>query len=407
MKKLLFIFIIAISACRNSSDNQPKDLRLIDVEGGVGKGRLVKLSEIAESIEYIPLETNSESVVGKISFDRVFYENERIYLMLQNMSIIIFDRDGQYLNKINKYGRGPQEYDGAHTVDIDLKTGDISVLAYNKIVEYSLDGDFKKVVNYKDNDFLSKHNIIGFIKSDLNYFLRSTINDRSQHSGFLIDSTARLLLSVEYPGEDYEKVTTYSALLSIMKPMIFRHKNAVRIKNGLNKYILTINEDNSIDTAYIINFGKYAPDPLKRDHFRVYAPFIYSQFWIFESDQYLFMTFHTGSLSDKIAKMFKKGGLKGEYDYDFECSVFNKKTGEFQFILQPEINQLGFVEDFEEGPAVWPKYVSSDGFMISYMYAHEFKAHAETHEVSEKFKSIADNLKDTDNPVIVKVKLKN
>lgn len=74
MKKLIFILIIVITACRNSSDNQPKDLRLIDVEGGVGKGRLVKLSEIAESIEYIPLETNSESVFGKILYDRIFYE---------------------------------------------------------------------------------------------------------------------------------------------------------------------------------------------------------------------------------------------------------------------------------------------------------------------------------------------
>jgi len=44
--------------------------------------------------------------------------------------------------------------------------------------------------------------------------------------------------------------------------------------------------------------------------------------------------------------------------------------------------------------------------MITYMYAHEFKAHAETHEVSERFKRIADSIKDTDNPVIVRVKLK-
>lgn len=406
MKKLIFILIITITACRNSSDNQPKDLRIIDVEGGVGKGRVLKLSEIAESIEYIPLETNSEAVIGKIFADRIFYEKGFFYLMEQNRSIIIHDNDGKYFNKINKLGRGPQEYDTTFTVDIDLKTGNISVLASNKIIEYSLDGDFKKVVNYRDSDFLSKHYIIGFIKSDLNYYLLSTINDRSQHSGFLIDSTARLLLSVEYPQEDYEKVTTYSALLSIMDPMIFRHKNAVRIKNGLNKYILTINEDNSIDTAYIFNFGKYAPDILKRDHFRSHAPFIWNKFWIFESDQYLFMTFHTGSLSEKPAKMFKKGGAKGEYIYNFECSIFNKKTGDFQFILQPEINQLGFVEDFEGGPAVWPKYVSSDGYMITYMYAHEFKAHAETHKVSDKFKNIADSIKDTDNPVMVRVKLK-
>ncbi|OFY11888.1 MAG: hypothetical protein A2X16_06115 [Bacteroidetes bacterium GWF2_39_10] len=405
MKKLIFILIIAITACRNSSDNQPKDLRIIDVEGGVGKGRLVKLSEIAESIEYIPLETNSEAVVGKIFFERIFYEKGFFYLMEQNRSIFIHDNDGKYFNKINKLGRGPHEYDTTFDMDVDIITGNIYVLASNKIIEYSLDGDFKKVVNYKDNGFLSKHYIIGFIKSDLNYFLLSTINDRSQYSGFLIDSSLRLLLSVEYPGEDYEKVTTYSALLSIMDPMIFRHKNAVRIKNGYNKHIISINRDLSIDTVYIFSFGKYTADLLNSSHFLSRSPYIWNRFEIFESDQYLFMIFHVGPLADKPAKMI---GMRGnQYDYQHDCSFFNKRTGEFQFIHQPEINQLGFVEDFEGGPAVWPKYVSSDGYMITYLYAHEFKAHAETHEVSDKFKSIADNLKDTDNPVIVRVKLKN
>ena len=88
MKKLIILFIIAITSCQNNSGNQPKDLRIIDVEGGVGKSRLVKLSEIAESIEYIPLETNTNNLVGKIHNNMIYYENGLFYMMEPNRSII-------------------------------------------------------------------------------------------------------------------------------------------------------------------------------------------------------------------------------------------------------------------------------------------------------------------------------
>ena len=405
MKKLIFILFIVIAACRNSSDNQPKDLRIIDVEGGVGKGRLVKLSEIAESIEYIPLETNSEAVVGKIYAHRIFYEKGFFYLMEQNRSIIIHDNDGKYFNRINKFGRGPQEYDGVSDIDIDLRTGNLHIMTHNRILEYSVNGDFKGVVNFGNNDYLSKQPLCNFRKTENYFFLLSGVNNKYIHSGFLIDSSVNLLKRVEYPKDDYEKVTNYQSLYSFMFPRIYKFRNEIRLKNGYNKHIISINRDLSIDTVYIFSFGKYTADLLNSSHFLSRSPYIWNRFEIFESDQYLFMIFHVGPLADKPAKMI---GMRGnQYDYQHDCSFFNKRTGKFQFILQPEINQLGFVEDFEGGPAVWPKYVSSDGYMITYLYAHEFKAHAETHEVSDKFKSIADNLKDTDNPVIVRVKLKN
>ncbi|HCV16307.1 MAG TPA: hypothetical protein DF637_08240, partial [Rikenellaceae bacterium] len=74
MKRILFLLIVVFTTCQCSNSEKDKELRVIDVEGGVGKGRLVKLSEIAESIEYIPLETNSELMLGKIFYDRIFYE---------------------------------------------------------------------------------------------------------------------------------------------------------------------------------------------------------------------------------------------------------------------------------------------------------------------------------------------
>ncbi|MDO9680566.1 MAG: 6-bladed beta-propeller [Bacteroidales bacterium] len=402
MKKLIFILIIAITACRNSSDNQPKDLRLIDVEGGVGKSRLVKLSEIAESIEYIPLETNTNNLVGKIHNNRIYYENGLFYMMEPNRSIVIFNSKGKYFNKINKLGRGPQEYDGVSDIDIDLRTGNIHIMTHNRILEYSVDGVFVKVVNFQNNPILNDQILNKVQKIGNNFFLLAHITKRTKHSGFIIDSASNILKSIYYPESQYEIYKRSPDL--IMQPISFMYKENVRLIKGYSQEILSIREDFRIDTAYILNYGKYSVDLNNSSHLLSRAPYIWPRFKIFESDQYLFMFFHVGPLADKPAKMI---GTRGnQYDYQHDCSFFNKKTGEFQFILQPEINQLGFVEDFEGGPAVWPKYVSSDGYLITYLYAHEFKAHAETHEVSERFKQIAHSLKDTDNPVIVRVKLK-
>ncbi|PKO97475.1 MAG: hypothetical protein CVU12_00385 [Bacteroidetes bacterium HGW-Bacteroidetes-7] len=401
MKKLILILFIAITACHNSNDSQSKDLRVIDVENGVGKGRLVKLSEIAESIEYIPLETNSELVLGKIFYDRIFYENGIFYLMERNQSTILFDKKGRYLNKISKPDKEPRIAGMSLDVDVDLNTGNILLMDKQRIYEYSTAGELIKTVSFRDNPLLTNLHLNRFKKIDQNYYLLLHVNQNTMYSLVLLDTATEITSKIMYPQEDYEIFS--GKPLQVAQPNFFKYKESVRLINGYSNCILSIDKDHNIDTAYFLNFGIYRADINNPDQFSFKAPWLWSRFEIYESDTYLFMTYHLGSLSENPAKVI---GRRGPYDYQHECSVFNKKSGEFQFIHQPEINQLGFVEDFEGGPAVWPKYVSSDGYLITYMYARDFKSHAETHKVSNKFKKIAQSMNDTDNPVIVRVKLK-
>jgi hypothetical protein len=117
------------------------------------------------------------------------------------------------------------------------------------------------------------------------------------------------------------------------------------------------------------------------------------------------MQFNMGSLPHK--KVMLKRGKAGEtVELPIAESIFNKKTGEFIFIDQPEFNQFGFKDDLQGGPAIWPYYISEDDYMVTLINAHNFIEHAKTYEVSDKFKKVADNLKETDNPVLVLVKLK-
>ena len=325
--------------------------------------------------------------------------------MDQKRSITIYGKMGEFLNKVYKYGRGPQEYEMTLGVDIDISNGNIIVMGMHRILEYNSKGDFIRTVIFADNPRLVDQYLEQIKKIGELYFVLTHINKKTKYSGVLIDSSSKILTSISYPEDDYDRYLSTGPLHPIMQPIFFKHKENVRLINGYNDYILSIGGKNSIDTVFKLNYGRYKADKNYGSQMMFKSPYIWPKFKIFESDQYLFMIFHVGPLADKPAKMI---GMRGnQYNYQHDCSFFNKKTGDFQFIHQPEINQLGFVEDFEGGPAVWPKYVSSDGYLITYMYAHEFKAHAETHEVSDKFKSIADNLKDTDNPVIVRVKLKN
>jgi len=59
---LLIVMTITLFSC--IQEEKTKDLRVIDLAGNVGKTSVVNLSEIAESIDYIPLETNDESLLA-------------------------------------------------------------------------------------------------------------------------------------------------------------------------------------------------------------------------------------------------------------------------------------------------------------------------------------------------------
>jgi hypothetical protein len=92
--------------------------------------------------------------------------------------------------------------------------------------------------------------------------------------------------------------------------------------------------------------------------------------------------------------------------YPYNHSVFNKKTGKVKLLEQPEINLFGFVEDFENGPPIWPLYVSSDNKMISILSACDLIRYVKEHKVSEKLSAIINNLNESDNYILIKANLK-
>ncbi|MDP3452963.1 MAG: 6-bladed beta-propeller [Bacteroidales bacterium] len=112
-------------------EEKTKNLRIIDLAGTVGKTSVVNLSEIAESIDYIPLETNDEALLSPPLMNLNFV-NGKLYISQFRTEIKIFNQDGSFIKIFNKKGRGPQEYESLSDFYIDPLSSDLLIYSHRK-----------------------------------------------------------------------------------------------------------------------------------------------------------------------------------------------------------------------------------------------------------------------------------
>ena len=87
--------------------------------------------------------------------------------------------------------------------------------------------------------------------------------------------------------------------------------------------------------------------------------------------------------------------------------VFDKSTGELALMRQPIKGKLGFKNDIDNGPVIWPHYISTNNELVTYIYPEDFIEYYEnTENPSPRMTEIAKNLKIDDNPIVIIAKLK-
>jgi len=233
----LVIVIIALFLISCEHENKINDLRVIDVAGSIGKGRVVGLSEIASEISYIPLGTNDSSLV-QILRRGLFFEGGLIYVNEvkgHHSSILkIFNTKGEFIRQFNRYGRGPQEYGYISDLQIESSTGNICIRSFDKITEYTSGGQFIRSVNYRTNVNSSGYNFTKFCKLDENtYFLSASMAKVNDYSVVVVDTTSNYKLTIKYPEAEKKLVSELSRAYSFTDPRIFKFRDSVRVINGL------------------------------------------------------------------------------------------------------------------------------------------------------------------------------
>lgn len=119
---MLFAWVVGIaslvSACQSSEKSNGSEalaVGVVQLEELLGSKEEMRLSDLAESVSYIALETSDSCVLDPSQY--VIRKN-RIYIRNRNETVFLFDDKGKFVRQIGKMGSGPMEYQGVQELSV-------------------------------------------------------------------------------------------------------------------------------------------------------------------------------------------------------------------------------------------------------------------------------------------------
>jgi len=158
LRRFLLLLLIGLSSC-NSSNNKEvytDDILRITVFPTKDNINYLYASEVISDIEYIPLETSIQCLIGEYFLTSI---SENFILVYSRPHCILFSRQGKYIRHIGSQGQGPEEYYIVSSMSIDEKSNMIYMVGMSELLAYRISGEFVKKFNLKE--FSNKVGISG------------------------------------------------------------------------------------------------------------------------------------------------------------------------------------------------------------------------------------------------------
>ncbi len=409
MKTRLLIFSIIIFCFCSRKSTHEKDISdsvlRIDLLSEA-EAKVTKLSEFAENIDYIPLQTTESSLIDR-SILKIVNIDKKTYVKNSGFGgeIMCFDMNGKFLYKISNTGRGPEEY--TFITDFDISSDDKNLII--------LSGSNHKLLIYNISD-------VGFT------FLKSlTLKEPTPSSVSMVPETDNAFLAIPpWTGT----VPTLSLLINTsgdtlhFKPNCYKYERPPGSQGGFRfKEWLVYSSGNMVcfkeefsDTVFYVDAKEdsFKPRIVFNTHGTLYTPEMKGGSekiknntttyipGIFETSRYVFYWYYTVIIEQKIVNLYgylfdRRTETKYKFDIDKEYRIRLKDD----LSGGPDFN-IGFQDNLCSGGRLF-SYI--DALTLKkYIAGEDFKnAKVSDPEKKEELKKLADSLKETDNPVLIVV----
>ena len=436
MKKNAFIFVALclLSACGSKQkevDEAGKPL-VIDLHEAINNPvKQMLLSDAAEDIEIIPLETTSESALDLIRNLTSFDEGFIVYT--QQDRCVFFDKNGKTQRIYHMQGQGPEEviYPMGASYDERTKSIEIWGFATNTISSYGLDGTFRnKIRVYRDMSAIVAD---GDAREERIY---------RNVDGYHVMRRLLPAGSLDNPWQILIRDSANRKVAEITDPIALKYKDK-SISNeefGSISYMSAWCERTPVLSLYkgtrsIMFDGNDTIYRLATSKNKIYRRFLMKT----SSEQIPIEQLHKLDMSDDyLNKYIRPRDLLESQDYMYiHCENkanaylvrFNKETGEmFSFCVQGKnersavsgmmrrlIDRPEFTDDLTGGCSFFPNH-TNDNEWIGVIPAERLLTEIDIEELEKKevklthrkqqLINVLKNLKEDDNPVLMIVKLK-
>ncbi len=315
MKKKYFLLYLAIvflfSFC-NKTNNKDNNVE-VDLEKDI---KTLFLSEIADSISYIQLETGEE-LIGNIT-DIQFKNDQFVICDPMTNAYSIYDKNGLLITKFNHSGQGPGEYSspGKFALGED-NTIHILDLGSKKILVYDWTGTFireSKIEDYPRDFYISGNNYVLYM-IDENIGSREGLFSFNPQSG-----QYKLMSTIERKTKSAGLISHY---IASEKSKTGKIRHSI-INNYNNEIIYT--EDDSIISRLQFNITPFAIDEKNVLTTGNRSPG-YSLVSYDETSNFIFLTY--GSMISKTTRLciYNKNSKKVENYNDVKNDLDQKEIG--------------------------------------------------------------------------------
>jgi hypothetical protein len=350
------------------------------------------LSEIGDEVAYIPLSNNIP--LGPI-YNIKFINNTIYFSSSKDIGILAFDREINTLRKIGIVGRGPGEYLYNNNYTVDEKTETVYILDIGDIIKvYSRTGQFIRSFPLQEYGSIEA---IEFYNSKLivSYAIQF---ENARYKWIVVDTLGNEIKKKE------REVPMFTANQG-QREATYKFENRIFYWNNYTDTVFSVLPDLTEEPAFIICPGEYRLPRTKlsmEQFFQKINKYITFDI-IFETTRFLVL----------------------EYFYNKPSLLLIDKQNKHSFLIYLEYDETtdnllnGIVNDLDEGPWFMPEsYYTERGreymlglinpFQIkTWVTSNEFKNSTPKYpEKKQELEKLANSLKETDNPVLMTVRLK-
>ena len=196
MYRTVNLLIICLLSSANLILSQ--DLPVLNLSNALDNPTIISVSDFIESIEYIPLETTSESLVG--NNPKIIVTDDYIITRTYRKCLVFSRDNGEFITELGHYGRDP----GGYKTNLGL-FNELSSIYYfrgwnHDLIKYSLSGEFlgsiKIELNDKVTEAIASPDAFSYLSDTILVCQLVCLDGTEPYSFYIFDANGNLLKAI-------------------------------------------------------------------------------------------------------------------------------------------------------------------------------------------------------------------